>query len=265
VALPEGKSRVPQGWSSNDDQREVDRGLHAGKEYLVGEQVAVPIQELIEMLGLPADATYEQIIAAMDEVSAQGEALKAERGLEAEDVRIVAAAIRDAKIPIDRHEFWLNALKRDRASNRALIASLGAGIPTEATSRAARALLATRSSRASASPAPADADQRPVRIVTGKDPQTWTAQDHDDAILAKLKTPGVKPPGTVSWYTPSPNQPTLVENGDGTGYWTNPGQQEREASMRAQSLRDQALRDQQKERDKQARAALLENKRKWEW
>jgi hypothetical protein len=230
----------------------------------MGEHVAVPIQELIEMLGLPADATREQIAAAMDEITAEGEALELERQFEAEDVRIVAAAMYDAKIPVARGEVWLNALKLDRVTNRALIASLAAGIPTEASSRAARALLTTRSSRASASPASADADLRPARIVTGKDPEKWTAQDYDEAALFKMGVRGAQLPGSASWYSPSPNQPTLVENGDGTGYWTDPGQEQREASMRQQSLRDQALREQQKERDVQNRAAMIEDKRRAE-
>jgi hypothetical protein len=232
----------------------------------MGDKIAVPRQELTEMLGLPADATDEQISAAMDEVAAAGEALQAERQLEAEDVRIVAAAIRDARITAERHETWLNALRLDRASNRALLNSLGAGIPTEATSRAARAFLTARSPRASANPASAVADLHPV--VTTADAMN-AGIEADPEFHRALWNMGVrsglsKPPEQITYWS-DPNAPQLVTNGDGTGQWVDPGCEQRDASMRQQLLREKALREQQEERDKQSRAALIEDRRKWEW
>jgi hypothetical protein len=88
------------------------------------------------MVGLPADSDDEtlrramaDLLAAHESREAEAIAASAEQRLQAEDKRIVAAAINDGRLPTDRATFWLDACKRDRAKNRAVISMLAKGLP----------------------------------------------------------------------------------------------------------------------------------------
>jgi hypothetical protein len=93
--------------------------------------VEVPRAKVVELLGLPADVSDEDLGRALTQaLESAGEAAlvsAAEAGARAEDRSIVTAAVNEGRLPATRIAFWLDALSRDRAGCRSVIASLAPG------------------------------------------------------------------------------------------------------------------------------------------
>ena len=176
----------------------------------------------------------------------------AEQRALAEDKSLVVAAVNDGRLAPTRIQFWLDALKADRAGCRQVIASLAAGpkpaVPIEdphvevARQGVAAALkrvgIAEPPRRVAAAPAPLPAPEvafdsiggalsqipAPVRIVRGKDPATWSDREMNDATAYQM-FPGLrdrlpKPPGSAGFYQPTGSEPSLpVQQPDGTVEW----------------------------------------------
>jgi hypothetical protein len=93
--------------------------------------IEVPRTEVCKLLGLPSDVDEETLNAEFQKAITRLNAAKeaeaiaaAEARLVDEDKRIVAAAVAAGKFGPQRAQFWIDACKRDRANNRAVIASL---------------------------------------------------------------------------------------------------------------------------------------------
>jgi hypothetical protein len=204
-------------------------------------KINVPRAELAALVGLPASATDAELnkaLAALRDAAAAREAqaiaAAAEQQLVAEDRQIVNAAIAAGKIPNteDRRQFWIEACARDRANNRAMIASLAAVLPTVADAEAEAAhaqVMASlglapkpRSVAASsgfgqqpgeALPAAYGSPEVPVPVLLhkGKDPRDYTREEQYQDFVHKLgigRRLGVpRPPAADSYYVPSPNDP----------------------------------------------------------
>ena len=89
--------------------------------------------EIIKLLGLPPDADDETVLRAVDDMVASQQATAlplsvAEKQARAEDRRTVLAAVNDGRIVPDRLDFWCQAMQKDRAGNRAVLASLASGL-----------------------------------------------------------------------------------------------------------------------------------------
>jgi hypothetical protein len=102
---------------------------------MADEMIAKPRAEVAKLVGLPADATDEELqeamsslLAALAAQEAQAVAAAAEAREVAEDRRIIAAAVADGRLPANRAEFWCTALKNgNRAANRAVVGMLTPG------------------------------------------------------------------------------------------------------------------------------------------
>lgn len=191
--------------------------------------VNVPRAELAALVGLSHDVDDETLNAAIANMVGQRQAreaavarataeARAEARLQAEDRQIVAAAINSGKINSSRAQFWVDALKRERPGNRAIIASLASGLPP-AEKVAADADLervhdgvmarlglpagkpagSARTVAASQHPAPLPPTPMvdslgipipgvpaPVRLVRGKDPAHFTSEERDNGLLYAL-------------------------------------------------------------------------------
>lgn len=219
----------------------------------MADEIAVPTAKIAELLGLPPDTPESELRQAMADLLAAHEAREAdaiaaaaEQRLQAEDKRIVAAAINDGRLPADRATFWLDACKRDRTTNRAVISMLAKGLPPAAKVAADADLqrvhgkvmaglgLPTnplRSVEAAGGfgqqpgetlPAPYrnPACPAPVVIQKGTSPADWTPKQTQDAMLRRLGPrffPGTEPPpkGDVV-YVPSPNDVSAWDEASGT-------------------------------------------------
>jgi hypothetical protein len=213
----------------------------------------VPRAEVVELLGLPADVSDEDLGRALTQaLESAGQAAlvsAAEAKARAEDRSIVTAAVNEGRLPATRIAFWLDALSRDRAGCRQVIASLAPGIPPAVkiedpdVEHARQGVMAAlgragvkeppRRVDAAAAPLPApevafdsivgtmSTIPAPVRIVRGKDPLTWSDAEKNNAT-ARQMFPGIRhllppDPGSAGTYLPTPNQPTLprqLPNGD---------------------------------------------------
>lgn len=97
--------------------------------------VNVPRTELARLAGASPDCSDEELqgaigrkLAAIDAEKQFQRVSAAEARLQDEDRRIVAAAINEGRTVLSRRDFWLEALKRDREVNRAVLASLAPGV-----------------------------------------------------------------------------------------------------------------------------------------
>lgn len=168
----------------------------------------------------------------------------AERQARADDRRIVIAAHNAGKIPSSRIEFWCEAMQKDRAGNRAIIAAL-APVPRTASTVEARPTSRYRQPpNAAAIPEVAAADEALYNEVAWK-------MGH---------RAGIEPPNQQVTYFHDSSAPYVAMNPDGTGQWVDPGQEQREESMREQALREQAKVEQQEQREIEARAAYRADK-----
>jgi hypothetical protein len=234
--------------------------------------IEVPRAELAKLVGLPADSDDATLDKAMAQAIARHEAQQAaavrdsaEQRLQAEDRQIVAAAINAGKFGVGRRDFWLDALTRDRAANRGVIASLAslASVfsPTgnasadpglEATHHAVMrrpGIASTSEAESSRTVAAAAAPQQwswsprvyddlgipisqvppPARVRRGQPLEQWTQQERDDALQRRLGPafwPGTKaPPAQDGWFQPGSNDHS--EYVDGEGWRPNPSYQPR--------------------------------------
>jgi len=87
-------------------------------------------------IGLPAGSSMEAMLARAAELRGIAEAQKSAQKVAAsqqqlvyQDKRLVNAAINDGRLTLASQQFWVDALGRDRAANRALLASLAPGLP----------------------------------------------------------------------------------------------------------------------------------------
>lgn len=184
--------------------------------------INVPRVKIVELLGLSPDVDDATLVAALNKAIAQQQAKNAEKQLEAEDRRIVMAAINDGKIGPNRREFWMGALKSNRADNRSILASLTA-VPA-----------ALRRTAASANM------QNPATVDPGSD-GTWVTDEQlnayiesDEAMHPAIWAMGKGRGGSYGLKEPSPRyfvsaayenpwdpKPKLVDNPDGTATWQN--------------------------------------------
>jgi len=222
----------------------------------MADEKAVPRAELAKLLGLPPDSSDAELQKAMADLvahqkaaEAESVAAPAEQGLQAEDKRIVAAAINAGKLPANRASFWIDACKRDRARNRAVIAMISpsAWVPERVAvdsemERVHNKVMAslgyeptvTGGGAAPPPPAPAgryDAHGFPVANVPSPvvlqkratDPADWTWQQRSDFfqrnILGGKFKEGTKPPPPLGdvIYWPSPSDTASFD--EATGEW----------------------------------------------
>jgi hypothetical protein len=220
----------------------------------------VPRAEVVELLGLPADVSDEDLGRALTKAleSAGERALvsAAEGQARAEDRTIVVAAVNEGRVHPTRIQFWLDALQRDRAGCRQVIASLVPGlkpaVPIEDPDvEVARQGVMASLKRMGVDPPPRQVAAAvaplpppgvvvdsiagslsqippPVRLTSGKPPETWSKRERDDAFIhaafPMLRGAVPKPPGGEGVYLPSPNQPRLpvqLPNGD-VEWYDNP-------------------------------------------
>jgi hypothetical protein len=215
--------------------------------------VEVPRAEVVELLGLPPGVSDEDLGRALTQAleSAGAAALvsAAEARARAEDRSIVTAAVNEGRLPATRIAFWLDALSRDRAGGRSVIASLMPGlkpaVPIEDANveHARLGVMAAlkrvgvneppRPVAAAAAPLPApgvvtdsiggtmSTIPAPVRLVSGKDPEAWSKTERDNALLREM-FPGLRDrippaPGGAGYYLPTGSEhslPVQMENGD---------------------------------------------------
>ncbi|WP_260737022.1 hypothetical protein [Mycobacterium sp. SMC-2] len=226
--------------------------------------VNVPRTEIVRVLGLSADVDDKTLQRALEVRLAAIEADKgaaavsaAEQRARAEDRSIVMAAYNVGKIPASRIEFWCDALQKDRAGNRSVIAALAPALPPreklaadadlERTHRQVMARLGIiqqppgqqppRTVAAAARvPHPYDPSVRPpvdglgnplpgipppVRYYQGKDPSTWTPEEQSNWFMHRLGgrfAQGVpRPPRRDAWYQPTGVEP--YEFDEASGEW----------------------------------------------
>lgn len=221
-----------------------------------------PRAEICALLRLPPDVDEETLNAEFQKANARLDAAKeakavaaAEARLVAEDREIVNAAISAGKFGKDRAQFWIDACARDRANNRAAIASLApvladrsraAGVDPEAEAVHAQVLarlgLAPQPRTVAASGDPqADLRERqvldlvglptgqtppPVLLRKGTDPADYTPEQQYQDFAHKLgglfavNVP--KPPAGDVVFVPSPNDPYRWDESAGRFVEKNP-------------------------------------------
>lgn len=224
--------------------------------------VNVPRAELARLVGVSPDVDDATLHAAIEKTIAAQKARETaaarsgmEQRLEAEDRRIVAAAINDGRLSPGSRERWLKALKTNRGANRSVLASLAPGLrPTEKVVadqeleqlyghvmaqmgfQPAAVSPPARSVAASSQPVPSSGQSvdmlglpvspapDPVRISRGTPPEQWTRKQQSDYLQRQLGPrfwPGTEPPPAADqWYWPSPDDVAeYVETADGQSYW----------------------------------------------
>jgi hypothetical protein len=212
-------------------------------------KVSVPRAELAALVGLTADADDETLQKAIDEklieTNTQRVAASAAQ-LEADDRRLVEAAIQQGKFGPSRREHWLHALKQDRDGAKSVIAVLAA-VPQAFTGQPAfdpeieRVSAITTGRPYEPAPAPQAAVQAAAAqrapSQRGTDPVT-SMQELNAAIEADpqmhravwaIGGPGFglkKPAEPMTAYPdveePWNPKPRLVVHDDGTGHWETP-------------------------------------------
>jgi hypothetical protein len=217
-------------------------------------EIAVPRAEVAKLVGLPADATDEELQKAMADLlavqaaqEAESVAAAAEAREVAEDKRIVAAAVADGRLPANRAEFWCAALKNgNREANRAVVGMLTPGwrspervaLDNDLERIHAKVMAqfggAPQPRTVAASdgfgrqpgenlPAPYRSPDVPAPVVIqkGVSPADWTPKQAQDAMLRRLGPrfhPGTEaPPKGDVVYFPSPNDVSAFD--ESTGEW----------------------------------------------
>lgn len=225
--------------------------------------INVPRAELARLAGVSPDVDDATLQRAVDSKLAQIEAEKraaavsaAEQRARAEDREIVIAAYNAGKITQGRIEFWCDALQKDRAGNRSVIAALAPGLPPrekltadadlERSHRQVMARLGIQQSPGQQPPRTVAAADRvphpyelsvrpptddlgnplpgippPVRYNKGKDPSTWTPEEQSNWFMHRLGgrfAQGVpRPPRRDAWYQPTGVEP--YEFDEASGEW----------------------------------------------
>jgi len=202
----------------------------------VGEKIDVPRSKVLEVLGLPPnvdDATLksalEQAIATQELRRSGAARASQEHALEAEDRRIVQAAVDAGKIGPQRAQFWMGALKSDRAANRALLASLAPDLPPQPVHAAAPTTAAPKTPDARTQAAfnqlatEAAAATKPTNfeiLEFGRPPSQWTDTERLDDALHRLTRGHAGHPGPESASGLSdPNAPRLINDGPDAAHW----------------------------------------------
>ncbi|WP_343709729.1 hypothetical protein [Mycobacterium sp.] len=223
-------------------------------------KVQIERAKLAELLGIRADADDGMIERAIFQLlgsqPSRSAGVKAARD---EDRALVAAAVGDGRISSNRVSFWLDALARDRAGNRPVLASLASGLRPEVKAVAASSghtytrgwkpdptnvtALPTGPSghyvptpltdppfdgygqRFDSVGLPLPEVPRPVKITHGRDPSQWTEQERKDAVswqLGQRFRVGLRPPpGGSGYHIPSPDSPSTFD--ETTGQWRAKG------------------------------------------
>ncbi|ODR07307.1 hypothetical protein BHQ21_09650 [Mycobacterium sherrisii] len=163
-------------------------------------------QKMCEKMGLPADTSVGDV---GDELNRRITANATEAAARREDERLVEAAAASGRLPLERKQFWINAMRTDRARNRQLLASLpAAAVPPAA---AKTDMLGF----------PITPMRGPVRLSRGVSPSEYNREQQFDHFLHMLGGPlkaaaNPLPPGD-GWYVPGPNDPCRpVVGPDGT-------------------------------------------------
>ena len=225
-------------------------------------KIMVPRDELLRLLGLPQDSAMsdaelvERAQRRAAELAGERSVAAAEQRACAEDRQIVLAAYNEGKITQGRIEFWCDALQKDRAGNRSVLAALAPGLPPgeklaadlERTHRQVMARLGIQQPQPSGQqppptvaaaarvPYPHDPSVRapvdglgnpipgippPVRISRGKPESEWTPEDRSNWFMHRLGgrfAKGVpRPPRRDVWYQPTGQQP--YEFDEASGAW----------------------------------------------
>ncbi|WP_142256613.1 hypothetical protein [Mycobacterium colombiense] len=213
---------------------------------------AAELAELARIVGVDPASDWETIKAAADKLLAEDAAKRsaqnrsqAEKVLEAEDRRLVAAAVNDGRLTAQSAQSWRAALKRDRPGNRLVLASLAPGIrpdgrigpdPDSDLEDVYNRLMApwlggqTKSVAASRSQSQLPRHTAPWRPsnsaeMTGRSEADIDADPtyrHVAWNLGARFRDGLKPPESTYYGIPAINDdytPELIENGDGTAYW----------------------------------------------
>jgi hypothetical protein len=229
----------------------------------VAEKFTVPRAQVARILGLPSDAddgTLLEKLDALAESTRRSEVVSAaEREARAQDRRLVIAAVNDGRLTAKSIDLWCGAMQKDRAANRAVLASLAPGLPPEKKlvvdpdmesvydrmmspfgDRPLRSQVVAASSSPHGGAAAAVPDRRafarpnaisaPIPedavITAGRPPWTWTEEEVRDAALWNQGfQAGVKPPPSYAWEVPPvPGSEADVENAwRGTGYYQDGG------------------------------------------
>jgi hypothetical protein len=220
----------------------------------------VPRAEVVELLGLPADVSDEDLGRALTQaLERQGTAnlvSAAEAQARAQDRSIVTAAVNDGRLHPTRIAFWLDALQRDRAGCRQVLASLAAGLKPAvpiadpdvevgrqgvmASLKRAGIVEPPRPIAAAAAPLPPPGSALPqlsydslgmpiapipgrIQISPGKPADQWTQQEMNNAVVARMAPqfrghfPTPKLPG---FYQPTGSEHSLPEmQADGSVEW----------------------------------------------
>ncbi|WP_156749202.1 hypothetical protein [Mycobacterium sp. 1482292.6] len=214
---------------------------------------AAELAELARIVGVDPGSDWETIRAAADKLLAEDAARRkaenrsqVEKVLEAEDRRLVAAAVNDGRLTAQSAQSWRDALKRDRPGNRLVLASLAPGIRPDGRIGAAdpdsdledvynrlmapwlggqtKSVAASQSQlhrpRRAAPSRPANSAEMPAR--TKADIDADPTYRHVAWNLGARFRDGLKPPESTYHGMPAINDdytPELIENGDGTAYW----------------------------------------------
>jgi hypothetical protein len=144
-----------------------------------------------------------------------------ERRISRENGRLVAQAINDGRVSVDRAPHWLRELKRDPAGSRRVLASLAPGlIPGSRGVPLVNVNPMQSALDPGMPPAPAP-QERPTRtislggglirmeaqMIAGKPREEWTEDEGRAWFLhqlgPKFRAPGVKPPKDPVWYIPT--------------------------------------------------------------
>jgi hypothetical protein len=200
----------------------------------VGEKISLPRAEVTLVLGIPADSDDATLLRALDVFESKNcKVSAAEQQARAEDRRLVIAAVNDGRLTEKSIDLWCGAMEKDRAANRAVLASLAPGLPPEKRlvvdpelEHAYNRVMSPFGGRppvvAASSPAPGVVRSVPDRqawarpnavsapipegavITGGRPPWEWTEAEVQNAALwhQGLRGVGIDPPPGCSWTIP---------------------------------------------------------------
>lgn len=163
-------------------------------------KISVPRAELARLVGVPADAPDEVLLAAvdarLDAIAGEKSANREERE-RAKDKQLVEAAVADGRLSADSADRWCAILGADREANRVLLGSLTAvplfvgGRVVDASARVHDSALHDIHSRVMASfgvEAAASASVEPwSRPPPDQDADEEDEEDDDDAEMEALR------------------------------------------------------------------------------